>query len=179
MYLDDCFYLGYTTKTVNKEGEINVKLDVDLPHRYYNLESMFIQLSPADKQLVPFFIERITPQQKHFIRVKLEGIDTIEKAMEIVGKSVYLPLKLLPELKGNKFYFHEVIGFEVIDEHYGRVGAINRIIEYPAQAVFEIIVGIREVLIPITDEIIKQVNRQKKEIYIVAPEGLIELYLDA
>jgi 16S rRNA processing protein RimM len=39
-------------------------------------------------------------------------MNTEEDADAIMGNDIYLPLKMLPKLTGNKFYFHEVIGLK-------------------------------------------------------------------
>jgi 16S rRNA processing protein RimM len=57
----------------------------------------------------------------------------IEDADAIMGNDIYLPLKMLPKLTGNKFYFHEVIGFEVEDKRLGVVGKIESINDTTAQ----------------------------------------------
>jgi 16S rRNA processing protein RimM len=56
-----------------------------------------------------------------------------EDADAIMGNDIYLPLKMLPKLTGNKFYFHEVIGFEVEDKRLGVVGKIESINDTTAQ----------------------------------------------
>ena len=92
-----------------------------------------------------------------------------------------LPISLstLAPLSGNKFYFHEVINFEVIDGVKGNIGKIKQILDYPTQAIFEIInAENKEILIPITDEIISKVDRANQKIEIATPEGLIDLYLE-
>jgi len=102
----------------------------------------------------------------------------VEQAKAMVGKEIYLPLDMLPPLKGNKFYFHEVINFEVEDKTKGIIGKINQVLDYPQQAILEIVDDLQnEILIPITDHIILDVNRKDKKIFIDAPEGLIDLYL--
>ena len=35
-----------------------------------------------------------------------------------------------------------------------------------------------EILIPVIDEVIEKVDREQKTLYITAPKGLIDLYLD-
>jgi 16S rRNA processing protein RimM len=40
---------------------------------------------------------------------------------------------MLPKLSGNKFYFHEVIGFEVEDIRLGYVGEIQSVNDTTAQ----------------------------------------------
>jgi len=52
------------------------------------------------------------------------------------------------------------------------------VLEYPNQALFQVFRDGKEILIPIQDEIITAVNREKKQILIDAPEGLIDLYLN-
>jgi 16S rRNA processing protein RimM len=90
---------------------------------------------------------------------------------------MYLPISELPERTGNKFYFHEVKGYEVIDKAFGHLGTISQIIEYPNQAVMQIFHNGHEVLIPVFGNIIKEVDRAKQLIYIEAPEGLIDIYI--
>ena len=95
----------------------------------------------------------------------------------LAGRDLYLPLDLLPRLDGNKFYFHEVIGFRVVDSVYGDIGILREVIEYPAQPIFQIEKNGVEVLIPVVDEVIDKVDRELKTLFVTAPNGLIELYL--
>ncbi len=90
---------------------------------------------------------------------------------------MYLPLQLLPKLTGNKFYYHEVIGFSIHDTEKGRIGIITSINDRSAQPLFVIDADGKEVLIPMIDEFIQKVDRTKKEIILQIPQGLIDLYL--
>jgi 16S rRNA processing protein RimM len=72
------------------------------------------------QQTLGSFIESLT--QNDFLRIRFEDMNTEEDADAIMGNDIYLPLKMLPKLTGNKFYFHEVIGFEVEDKRLGVVG---------------------------------------------------------
>ena len=104
---------------------------------------------------------------------------TPQEAQALAGHDLYLPLDLLPKLTGNQFYFHEVKGFRVIDAEKGDIGIIQSIIEYPAQPLFQIMKGDTEILIPVIDPVIKKVDREAKTIFIEAPNGLIDLYLQS
>jgi 16S rRNA processing protein RimM len=72
-----------------------------------------------------------------------------------------------------------VKGFRVVDESYGDIGVIQTVIEYPAQPLFQIMKGDKEILVPVIDPVIKKVDRENKTIYIDAPNGLIDLYLES
>ena len=100
-----------------------------------------------------------------------------EQSTALVGHEVYLPLTLLPKLEGNKFYFHEVVGFSVIDEQKGDIGTLASVIDHPAQPLFQVMKNGIEILIPVIDPVIKRVDREHKTLFIEAPNGLIDLYL--
>lgn len=174
MNKNDCYFLGYVAKTHGIKGEVSIKLDVDNPYEYSELESVFLEIQG---KLIPFFIESISIKDKGFASVKFEGIDQEPQATNLLHTELFLPLSILPPLSGNKFYFHEVIGFHVKDKDFGLVGIIKDVLDYPHQSVLQVMRDNKEVLIPITDEIILNVDRIKKLVEIDAPIGLIELYL--
>jgi 16S rRNA processing protein RimM len=109
--------------------------------------------------------------------VKFEDLDTEQDADSILKCDVYLPLEFLPKLEGDKFYFHEVIGFTVEDVNFGKVGVIKSVNDSTSQALFEIDRNGIEILIPMNDAFIKKVDKKKKLIIVETPEGLIDLYL--
>ncbi|MCH7525363.1 MAG: 16S rRNA processing protein RimM [Bacteroidetes bacterium] len=174
MQKEDCFYLGKIVRKYSFKGELLIKLDTDQPEIYKNLDAVFIFVGNS---LIPFFIERSQLHKSDLLRVKFEEISTEEDANALLKSDVYLPLELLPKLEGNKFYFHEVIGFIVKDVNFGNVGIIKGINDTTSQALFEIDRDGVEILIPINDEFIKEVNRETKTIIVETPEGLIELYI--
>lgn len=172
MKIDDCFYLGRITKPWGVKGQVVMFLDVDSPEDYLGLDSAFVEVKG---NLVPYFFHLDNLNGNKAVAT-FEDI-TPEQAGALVGYSLYLPLDLLPKLEGNKFYFHEVVGFRVVDEEKGDIGTLEQVIEYPAQPLFQVMKNGVEVLIPVIDEVIKKVDRETKTLRIAAPKGLIDLYL--
>lgn len=175
MKKEDCFYLGKIVSKFSFKGELLIKLDTDEPESYLKMESVFVNYN---KNLVPFFIERSSLHKSDLLRVKFEDIDSEEDADDLMKAEIYLPLDLLPKLDGNQFYFHEVIGFTIVDKAFGEVGVITYINDTTSQALFEIDRNGTEILIPMNDEFIDKIDRDVKTIFVTVPEGLIDLYLE-
>ncbi|NNE31580.1 MAG: 16S rRNA processing protein RimM [Winogradskyella sp.] len=175
MKKEDCFYLGKIVKKYSFKGELLAKLDTDEPDLYDNLDAIFIDLRG---NLVPFFIESSQLHKSNLLRLKFEDVDTEEDADALLKTDLFLPLNLLPKLDGNKFYFHEVIGFTIKDVNFGEVGILKEINDSTAQALFQIDRNGVEILIPMNDEFIAKVDRKNKVIEVKTPEGLIDLYLE-
>lgn len=171
----DCFNLGYVAKLHGFKGEVSLFFDVTNPAEYANLDSVFIDVNGL---LTPFFVEHIKMRDKGFAQVKFEGVNSEIDAKTILRKELYLPIELLPELEGNHFYDHEIIGFEVIDESYGTVGTVQQVVDYKVNPLIQIQNGTKEVLLPLIDGLIKEVDRAEKKLHVKAPEGLIQLYLE-
>lgn len=174
MKKEECFYLGKIVSKFSFKGEVLIKLDTDEPESYLEMESVFINYND---NLVPFFIERSKLHKSDLLRVKFEDVDTEEDADDLLKAEIYLPLSMLPELEGNQFYYHEVIGFTIVDQNFGEVGIIKAVNDSTAQALFEIDRNGIEILIPMNDEFIDKVDRNAKQILVTTPEGLIDLYL--
>ncbi len=174
MKKDECFYLGKIVKKYSFKGELLAKLDTDEPDLYSNLDAIFVDLRG---NMVPFFIERSQLHKSDLLRLKFEDVDSEADADSLLKSDLYLPLDLLPKLEGDKFYFHEVIGFSIKDKNFGEVGIIKNINDSTTQALFEIDSDGTEILIPMNDKFIVKVDRKNKTIHVNTPEGLIDLYL--
>ena len=112
------------------------------------------------------------------LRVQFEDIYSEEDADAIMKSGVYLPTSLLPKLKGNKFYHHEVIDFSLEDVSFGLVGKIISINDTTAQPLFVVSRENSEVLIPMIDDFIQKVDRKNKKVIVDTPQGLIEMNLE-
>src|SRR5688572_1458766 len=174
MRKEDCFYLGKIVKKYGFKGELLAKLDTDEPGLYKDLESVFIAIGD---DLVPFFIEKSSLHKSKLLRMRIEDVDDEAAADALIKSELYLPMDMLPKLSGNQFYFHEIIGYTMIDVEFGDVGEITAVNDSGAQPLFEVQKGDKQILIPISDEFIVRLDRTKREIVVQTPEGLIELYL--
>ncbi len=174
MRKEDCFYLGKIAKKFSFKGEVLIYLDTDEPELYENMESVFVEFN---KNLVPFFIENSSLHKNDFLKVKFEDIETEADADEIMGCEIYLPISMLPKLEGNKFYFHEVIGFDIEDQRLGVFGKIVSINDSSAQPLFEVVNGSVEILVPMIDQFLVRIDRTNKKVVMNLPEGLVEMYL--
>jgi len=170
----DFYYLGKIMKTSGFKGSLMFFFDVDDMAPYRELEAVFVDISG---ELIPFAIKTINLKGSNTAYVHLEEVNSEEEAIALTGKDLYLPLSFLPPLSGNKFYYHEITGFEVVDKHAGPIGKVEAVMDQGPQDVFIIRLGEKEILLPVTDEIVRDVDREKKILTVNAPEGLLEIYL--
>ena len=172
MRKEDCFFLGTVVAKYSFKGEVLIKLDTDDPETYLSLQSFLLE----DKScLIPYFTTKVQFHKSQLLRVSLEGINSEKQADMIIGKSVYLPLDQLPKLDDDQFYFHEIIGFKVIDSVQGPIGIITGVNDASSQVLLEVEHNDKQILIPLVDELIQQLDKQKKQIYLSIPEGLLDL----
>ncbi|EMR03856.1 ribosome maturation factor RimM [Cesiribacter andamanensis] len=174
MRKEECYQLGTIQKPHGLRGEVAVFLDVDDPSLYTELESVFVD---QGGQLIPFFIEGVNVQAQKAI-FKFEEVDSVEAAGSLTGRELYLPLAALPPLEGNAFYYHEIIGFRLVDVTSGEVGTISEVISGQQDLLVADRAGI-EILVPLHDELIVRLDREKQELHMQLPEGLLDIYLEA
>ena len=174
--MKDYYYLGKITKKYSFKGELLIKIDSDQTDIYKKIKTLFIF---HNNKLNTYKIEVIRIHKESVLRVKFEGVNSEDDADVIINCDVFLPLSHLPILTGNKFYYHEVINFLIVDEIFGELGKISNIKENNSQDLFVINNTKGEVLIPIHDEFIIKVDRVKSEILVKTPDGLIDLYINS
>lgn len=175
MKKEACFLLGYIASKYSFKGELLFKLDTDEPEEYENMESVFVAIGA---NLVPYFIlER--SWHKNMLRVRLQGIETETDASNLIGSELYLPLTALKALQENQFYYHEVIGFSLIDQNNQHIGIVKSVNDSTAQHLFVADHNGVSILVPLVDEFILKVDKKAKEIHLNLPEGLLDLYLNA
>ncbi|MDP5061164.1 MAG: ribosome maturation factor RimM, partial [Maribacter sp.] len=172
MRKEDCFYLGNIVSKYSFKGEVLVKLDTDDPEIYENMESVFVSLG---NNLVPFFIKKCRLHKSDLLRIDFEEVKSESDADRIMKSGLYLPLTMLPKLTGNKFYYHEIIGFTMIDSVHGDIGIVQSVNDTTAQALFEVEKEDKQLLIPGNDDIVTKIDRENKSIFVKTPEGLVDL----
>jgi len=173
MKKEACFYLGTIIGKYSFKGELLVKTDTDNINSYNSLTSVFIDI---ENRLIPYFVKHCLVHKSSLLRFKLEDVSDEKTANVLLRKKIYLPLELLPKLTGNKFYYHEVIGFKIIDQKKGEIGTILKINDQTAQPLFEVNDGNKKILIPLHDDLLINLNRKDKSILVNLPDGLIDLF---
>ena len=172
MRKEDCFFLGTVVAKYSFKGEVLIKLDTDDPEAYLSLQSFLVE---DDSRLIPYFTTKVQLHKTQLLRVSIEEISSDQEANTLIGKSVYLPLDQLPKLTDDQFYYHEIIGFEVIDSLQGFVGTIIGVNDRSSQVLLEVEYNHCQILIPLVEELIQQLDKQQKQLYLTIPEGLLDL----
>ncbi len=169
-------YLGRVIKCNRKTAELSIHINTGDPDVLENSTWIFIELEGAP---VPFRVESVRPKTMDVYLVLLEDYHDPEIVQRFVDSRVLLKNNdLAPADSDAGFSFQDIIGFEVIDKEFGNVGKIDDIIEGPEQDLIRVLHKGTEVLIPLVDEFFLSLDKQKKEIILDLPEGLIDIYLN-
>lgn len=174
MKIEDCFYIGYITKTKGLKGEVQVFFEYDEPEDL-NLKTVFLEING---KLIPYFTASYklnTNQTGYFY---FDDIDTIDKAAKLVRKKIYLPNTEKPVRDEDEFLITDLKGFIVHDEHYGELGEIIDIHEFPQQYVAVVPYKSREVMFPLNDDLIVSIDEENGILEVNLPQGLIDVYLN-
>ena len=103
----------------------------------------------------------------------LEGIQTPEKARELAGSIVKTDVSNLPPTDADEYYWFELIGMEVWATDGRCLGEITRIIETGANDVLQVEGDYGEILLPMIDQVVVEVDTQKGKMTVDPLDGLI------
>ncbi|MBO0359296.1 16S rRNA processing protein RimM [Hymenobacter sp. BT186] len=177
MTLDDCYLLGSIGKPHGLKGFVIAFLDVDDLDAYRKVKSVLLEMPTTPGKLITYDVEKLQPQAENRVMLKLKGINRIEEAEPLRNAKLYRPLAELPKLAEDQFYFHDVIGYTVVDSELGELGEVETFYELPQQDVLAMRYKGQEVLIPVVDELILRADQEAKKLHVTLPEGLLDVYL--
>lgn len=169
---DDVYKIGKLGKPHGVKGEITFAITDDVFDR---VDADYLVLD-IDSILVPFYLEEYRFKNDDNVLVKFEDIDTQEQVRAYTGCEVYFPRHLSDSDEENMSWA-EIIGFQLVDAVSGRVvGTIDHVDDSTLNLLFEITSPEGEaLLIPANNDLIEEVDIEKKMIRMAIPEGLLEL----
>ena len=166
--------IAQVAKTYGLNGHVSIKFNSSFSEDLLDEEiPVFLLIEGIP---VPFFVEDYK-NSGGYVATKFRYIDGAETAEKYVGCKV---LVFADDVQDYEEYDEEMdlIGYKVFDAHHGYVGEIVDFNLIPGNPVFETDFNGKTIIIPYTEEIVVDINDDKQEVYIDAPEGLIELYLE-
>ena len=174
--INDYFPIGHIIKPHGLKGEMVVEVEKGFEDIICVSEYILVEV---DGGLVPFFVtgEGIHFRTPTIFSVTFDDIDAAEKVFPLCGCKIYLDEGISAE-EATSDEFNELIGFTVFDTEKGELGKITRTDDFSGNIVLTVQCRDVEILIPLSDELVSELNQEKREIHINCPDGLIDLYLE-
>ena len=122
----------------------------------------------------PVEIARAYPH-KNVVIMKIDGIDTVEDAQKLIGKTLYMDRDDV-ELPEDVYFIQDIIGLVVKDIDSGEVyGKISEVYQNGATDVYSIKKeNGTELMFPYIDEVVKKIDIEAGEMLIKPLEGLFD-----
>ena len=167
------YKIGKLVAVHGLHGELLLKHTLGKKTSLKGLQAIFTEETRSS--FFPWFIQSAKIKSNEEVYLKLESIDSREAANKLAQKEVWIP-----EVDFKKFASRSapvsLLGFNIIDD--GNIlGPILEIIEQPHQLLCRIEINNKEVLVPLHQEFLQQVDHKKKEVHVKLPEGLLDIYL--
>ena len=160
--------IGKVLKTHGYKGHLKIFIDDFYMDDFEEISAVFIN------QLPYFIISKDINTEKQAI-VLLEDIDNKEKAHPLQGKDIYAKDDDLTEILEEEPY-HDLAGFTISDKNMGIIGEITKVLELPHQFLAQVFKDEKEILIPLNDDFILNIDEKKKLIEMQLPDGLLDIF---
>ena len=125
---------------------------------------------------LPWFIKDIEWIAPNEGIILFEDVSTPEKAKQYAGRELFLSeTDLIQYFKSESKTIDYLVGYNVLLKDKNEIGSIEEVFETPGQTLLSINQNGKEILIPFVAEFVVKINKQKKELILDLPEGLVEL----
>ncbi|ULQ58391.1 ribosome maturation factor RimM [Flavihumibacter rivuli] len=164
--------IGKLVASFGLKGELVLEHALGKKTSLKGLETLFVEVRKDD--FLPYFVEETRIKSDTEIYIKLEGVNTKEEARKLTPRQVWLSEEDFERFAARSSAI-SLLGFHIINEGED-LGPIEEVIEQPHQVLCKIILNANEALIPINEEFLQKIDQKKKQVHVVLPDGLLELY---
>jgi 16S rRNA processing protein RimM len=162
--------IGKVVDAHGLHGELKVKPLTSAPSYY---ESSATVIVDAGKGLRSMAVRHIRNAGALWV-VALDGVAQRDAALELKGAELLLHESLIQPLEAGEYFLDDLIGCEVEDLEGARLGRVHGVIETGANDVLEVTTEAGETLVPMTEEVVKQVDVAARRIRIAPLPGLFD-----
>lgn len=170
---DSLLQVGKIVNTHGIRGELKVLLHTDFPEVRFAPKSKLLMFDPEKGGPIQVTVAAARPYKQMYI-VKFEEYGNINDVEKYKGYDLKVSKEESVELPENEYYFHEIIGCRVVDEEGRELGVIEEILRPGANDVWVVKQPSRkELLLPVIDEVVLDVDVKAKLVKIHLMEGLL------
>lgn len=168
---EEVYKIGIFNKPHGIHGEISFTFTDDIFDR---VEAEYL-ICLLDGILVPFFLEEYRFRSDTTALIKLEGVDTTERARMFTNIEVYFPSKHVEDSEPGELSWDFFVGFRMEDVHHGKLGEVTEVDTSTINTLFVVDYQGEEILIPAQEDFIVEIDQKYKVITVDLPEGLLTL----
>ena len=155
---------GQIVNTHGIQGEVKIVPWCDSPEFLCSFPTLYIDGAPVKVQAAR--------PHKGNVLARLEGVDDVNAAMRLKGKTVSID-RTGVELPDGRHFLADLMGLEVRDADSGQVlGTISDILTPPASNVYVVTGGARQHMIPAVPEFIVETNLDEGYLRVRLIEGM-------
>ena len=155
----DC---GQIVNTHGIHGEVRIVPWADSPDFLRQFSTLYV-----DGRALAVTASRV---HKGSVIARLQGVDTVEGAMALKGKTVQL-CRADAKLPEGAFFLADIIGLDVVDENGNKLGTLKEVLTPSVQQIY-VVEGQREIMIPAVPEFILETNIEAGYIRVRLIEGM-------
>jgi 16S rRNA processing protein RimM len=164
--------IGKLVAAHGPQGELVLRHNLGKKTALKGLENIFIE--EKKNEMLPYFIESCKIKSPEEVYIKLEGIASREAAQKLVQREVWLT-----ETDFHKYASKSapisLLGYHMVDQGTD-LGEILEVIEHPHQVLCRIDLNGKEALIPVHEETLQKLDKKKKQVHVILPDGLLDIY---
>lgn len=168
--MKDFFRVGVIANTHGIRGEVKIFSTTDDVKRFDYLKEAYID---AGKEKIKVEVSNVR-YFKNLVIVKFKGIDNINDIERYKGKDLLVTRENALPLEEGEYYLADIIGANVYTEDGNLFGSLEDVIETGANLVYSVQHEGKEVLLPVIDDCVKEVNVEEKKVIVHIMKGLLD-----
>ncbi|AVW10294.1 ribosome maturation factor RimM [Lactiplantibacillus paraplantarum] len=173
----DYYRVGTLVNTHGIRGEVKVVVVTDFPEERFKVGQQLILFKSPDATMggVTVTITK-SREQKGLYFLTFKGFDNINDVERYKGWTIKVPAEALHDLPAGEYYYHQIVGLQVVTTADEPLGTIKEILSPGANDVWVVQRehGQSDVLLPKIPQVIKNVDLATGVVTVELMEGLID-----
>ena len=165
--------VGRVTKAHGIKGELKVQPDFGLPEDFLNYHELLL-VNPGMGSRQDYKVSRCRPQSK-IVVIQLDGVEDRTMAEGLGGSEVWIDKESLPDQADGNFYWHDLVGLQVVTENGRKLGRVDSILATGGHDILVVLDGGREYLIPLRKEFLLNKDSAAGILTVAEMPGLFEI----
>ena len=164
--------VGKLIKAHRLNGEVSMRINEVYEGDLLATEKIFIEHHGCK---IPYFLESI--KKGNPMVIKLEDVSSPEDTHDICNKAVFLDAAdVSAEMDDySDIEYGYLIDFTIIDATSGVQAKIIDVLSFPQQELAVVVVEEKEIMIPLNESLINQIDRDKLQVLMTLPEGIFNM----